>query len=304
MTLQQLKYVVAAADNGSINEAAKKLFVSQSSLSNAIKDLEAEIKTTIFLRTNKGIIVSPEGTEFLGYARQVILQTELLEERYIGEGGKKQHFSISTQHYAFTANAFVDMIKEYGGEEYEFTLKETKTYDIIEDVKNMNSELGIIYLNSFNEKILRKIFRDNKLEFMELFTVKPHIFVGKNNPLTAKKLVCLKDLEDFPCLTIEQGDKNSLYFSEEIFSSPNHKKNIKVTDRAALINFMIGVNAYTIATGVMPPLLHRDDIVAIPLDVIEEISIGAIRRKGSELTDLANLYLEALKRIAEETLKQ
>lgn len=302
MTLQQLKYIVEVADKGSITEAAKNLFISQPSLSASIKELEAEIKTTIFIRTNKGIIVSNDGADFLGYARQILQQVELVEDRYINCTPSKQRFSISTHHYTFAANAFVDLIKEFGGDEYEFTFRETKTYNIIEDVKSLQSELGILYLSSFNEHIIRKYLNESNLIFSELFVATPHIFICKKNPLSSRSSVTLNDLEDLPYLEYEQGEHNSFYFSEEVLSTLNHKKTIKVSDRAAVVNLLIGINAYTISTGVFPSYLHGDDIIAIPLEVDEKIHVGVITRKDYIPTRLGEIYLLALKRIAKELI--
>ncbi|WP_333859499.1 LysR family transcriptional regulator [Clostridium sp.] len=300
MTLQQLKYIVEVADKGSITEAAKNLFISQPSLSASIKELEAEIKTTIFVRTNRGITVSNEGADFLGYARQILQQVVLVEDRYINATPSKQRFSVSTHHYTFAANAFVDLIKEFGGDEYEFTFRETKTYDIIEDVKSLQSELGIIYLSSFNEHIIRKYLNESNLIFSELFVATPHIFICKENPLASRSSVTIDDLEDLPYLEYEQGEHNSFYFSEEILSTLNHKKTIKVSDRAAVVNLLIGVNAYTISTGVFPSYLHGDDIIAIPLEVDEKIQVGVITHKDYIPTRLGEIYLLALKRIAQK----
>ena len=300
MTLQQLKYIVEVADKGSITEAAKNLFISQPSLSASIKELEAEIKTTIFVRTNRGITVSNEGADFLGYARQILQQVVLVEDRYINATPSKQRFSVSTHHYTFAANAFVDLIKEFGGDEYEFTFRETKTYDIIEDVKSLQSELGIIYLSSFNEHIIRKYLNESNLIFSELFVATPHIFICKENPLASRSSVTIDDLEDLPYLEYEQGEHNSFYFSEEILSTLNHKKTIKVSDRAAVVNLLIGVNAYTISTGVFPSYLHGDDIIAIPLEVDEKIQVGVITHKDYIPTRLGEIYLLALKKIAQE----
>lgn len=280
MTLQQLKYIVEVADKGSITVAAKKLFISQPSLSASIKELEAEIKTTIFVRTNRGIIVSNEGADFLGYARQILQQVMLVEDRYINATPLKQRFSVSTHHYTFAANAFVDLIKEFGGDEYDFTFRETKTYNIIEDVKNLQSELGILYLSSFNEHIIRKYLNESNLIFSELFVATPHIFICKENPLANRSSITPDDLEDLPYLEYEQGKHNSFYFSEEILSTLNHKKTIKVSERAAVVNLLIGINAYTISTGVFPSYLHGDDIIAIPLEVDEKIHVGVITHKG------------------------
>ena len=295
MTLQQLKYAVAIADKNSMNEAAKALFVSQPSLSNAIKELEREIGVTIFLRNNKGIAITMEGTAFLGYARQVVEQAELLEEKYLDVKPSKQKFGVSTQHYSFAVNAFVDLIKEYGIEEYEFTLREIRTYEIIEDVRNLRSEIGILYLSDFNEKVISKLLKESNLIFEELFSATPHIFVSSGNPLSKKKLVTLADLEEYPYLSFEQGENNSFYFSEEILSTIEHKKSIKVSDRATLFNLLIGLNGFTISTGIISETLNGKDIVAVPLDVNKNIRVGIITYKGMILSRLGEIYVNALK---------
>ncbi|MFR5266846.1 LysR family transcriptional regulator [Clostridium sp.] len=295
MTLQQLKYVIAVADSNSMSEAAKNLFISQPSLSNAIKELERELAITIFTRSNKGIIITAEGNEFLGYARQVVEQMELLEEKYLGMKPKKQKFSVSTQHYSFAVNAFVDLIKQYGVDEYDFTLREIRTYEIIEDVKNLKSEIGILYLSKFNEKIIIKILKENDLQFEELFTALPHIFISSKNPLSRKKKVSLGELENYPYLVFEQGDYNSFYFSEEILSTLEHKKKITVSDRATLFNLLIGLNGFTISTGIIDVELNGSDIIAVPLDVNETIRVGFITHKNTTLNKLGKIYIEALK---------
>lgn len=300
LNLQQLKYALEVANKGSMNEAAKNLFISQPSLSNAVKELEKEVKSTIFIRTNKGVTVTNEGAEFLGYARQVLQQFNMLEEKYINEKTTKQHFCISTHHYTFAANAFVELVKEFGMSEYEFTLRETKTYEIIEDVKNLRSEMGIIYLSNYNESVILKLLRERNITFSELFTAKPHVFINKNHPLSDKKYIDLDELEDYPCLSFEQGEYNSFYFSEEILSTKSVKKSIKVSDRAAIVNFMIGLNGYTISSGVFPKYLHGDEIIAIPLNLNETIRIGTIKHSDVTLTKLGEIYLDALKRFAQE----
>lgn len=302
MTLQQLKYAIKVADKGSFNEASKALFISQPSLSKAIKELETEAKITIFLRTNRGVKTSIEGAEFLGYARQVVQQSELLEEKYLSGKKAKQRFSVSTHHYLFAANAFVDLIKEFGGEEYEFTFRETQTYEVIADVKNLRSEIGLIYLSDFNELVIRKLLKESELVFTKLFMAKPHVFVYKRHPLAQKKILSIDELDDYPCLNFEQGGQNSFYFSEEILSTRSVKKSVKVSDRAAMVNLMIGVNGYTICTGVFPEYLHGDDILSIPLDSDENIQVGTITHKDATVTSLGEIYLEALKRIADNLI--
>jgi len=300
LTLQQLKYVLEVASKGSMNEAARSLFISQPRLSNAIKELEKDIKITIFIRTNRGVTVTNKGAEFLGYARQVLQQFNMLEEKYLSEKPAKQHFSISTQHYTFAANAFVEIVKEFGASEYEFTLRETKTYEIIEDVKNLRSELGIIYLSNYNESVLLKLLKERDLTFSELFTAKPHVFISKRHPLADKESINLEELDDYPCLSFEQGEYNSFYFSEEILSTRNVKKSIKVSDRAAIVNFMIGLDGYTISSGVFPKYLHGDDIIAVPLNIDELIRVGIIQHRDVTLSRLGEIYVDALKKVEQE----
>ena len=295
MTLQQLKYVIEVAKAKSISEAAKKLFISQPSLTNAIKELEKEMNITIFLRTNKGILISKEGEIFLGYARQVLEQAYLLEEKYLKQDKRKQQFCVSTQHYSFAVNAFVDIIKEYGHDEYDFSLRETQTYEIIEDVTRMKSEIGVLYINDFNKLVIQKILKEHNLIFHSLIVVKPHIFISSKNTLAKKKKVTMEELRLYPYLSFEQGEHNSFYYSEEIFSSVVRYKNIRVRDRATLFNLLIGLNGYTVCSGIIDENLNGKDIVAVALDEEGEMNIGYITRKDSLTSDLANAYIEALK---------
>lgn len=297
MTLQQLKYVIEVANQGSINEAAKRLFISQPSLSNAIRDLEEEMQITIFERSNKGILLSKEGIEFLSYARQVVEQAELLESRYLNAKPSPQHFSVSTQHYAFAVNAFVSLVQEYGQEEYEFALRETKTYEIIEDVKNLRSEIGIIYLNEFNGKVINKLLKDANLQFNSLFMAKPHIFISIRNPLAKQSMVTIEQLQNYPYLSFDQGEYNSFHFSEEILSTITHRKSIRVNDRATLFNLLIGLNGYTISTGVLSSDLNGNEIIPVPLDCEEIISVGWISHRNVSLSKLGVAYIEALKQV-------
>lgn len=300
MTLQQLKYVIEVAGRGSMNEAAKRLFISQPSLSNAIRDLEEEIGVTIFERTNKGITLSKEGAEFLGYARQVVEQAELLEKRYLGAKPSPQHFSVSTQHYAFAVNAFVNLVNAHGQEEYELALRETKTYEIIQDVKTLRSEIGILYLNEFNSKVMGRLLKDAGLAFNSLFTAKPHIFISIHNPLAKQSIVTIDQLQAYPYLSFEQGEYNSFHFSEEILSTLSHPKSIRVNDRATLFNLLIGLNGYTISTGVLSADLNGNEIIPVPLDCDESINVGWICHKDAALSKLALAYVEELKEATAE----
>jgi len=300
MTLQQLKYVLKIVECGSINEAAKQLFISQPSLSNAVKELENEVNIEIFNRSAKGISLSADGMEFLSYARQIIEQADLLEQRYKHKKPSRKLCSVSTQHYAFAVNAFVNLIRTSNAEEYEFTLRETRTHDIIEDVKNMRSEIGILYTNDFNEKVIMKFLNENQLTFNPLFNAKPHVFVSAFNPLAKKEYVELKDLEEYPCLQFEQGEVNSFYFSEEILSTVYHKKSIYVSDRATLFNLLIGLNGYTICSGVLSSDLNGSDIVAVPLKSEENMLVGWIMNKKAVLSMEAQRYVDELKKLIVE----
>ena len=294
MTLQQLKYVITVAETGTITEAANQLFISQPSLTNAIHELEKEMNIVIFNRTNKGISLSKEGEGFLGYARQVLEQAAILEDKYKRNGGGKKQFCVSTQHYSFAVNAFVDLIKEYGQEEYDFSLRETQTYEIIEDVARLRSEIGILFLNDFNQAVINKILKSYDLEFHLLFIAKPHVFISRSHPLAEKKVITNQELEIYPYLSFEQGEHNSFYFSEEIFSESERKKNIRVRDRATLFNLLIGLNGYTVCSGVIDKKLNGSEIIAVSLADESDMRIGYITHRKGVISRLGNSYLEAL----------
>lgn len=300
MTLQQLKYVLAVSDKGSISEAAKSLYISQPSLSNAIKELEQEIGLTIFMRSNRGILLTNDGVEFLGYARQVIQQSDLLEEKYIKKHAVRQRFRVSTQRYAFTANAFVELVQEFGGDEYDFTLHETSTYEVIEEVRQLRSDLGVIYLSEFNEAVITRLLRESSIEYHPLLTVRPHVFLSRTHPLAKRSIITLEELDDYPRLSVEQGANSSFYFSEEILSTRSVKKSINVSDRAAIENLLIGIDAYSISTGIFPKHLHGEALVSVPLEVDERITLIVLKHRDTTLSTLGELYWAALKRFAEQ----
>lgn len=303
MTLQQLKYVVTVAEKGTISEAAKELFISQPSLTNSIKELENEMQITIFHRTNKGIVVSNVGDEFLAYARQILDQANLLEEKFLNVKQQSPRFSVSTQHYSFAVNAFVDVIREFGGNQYDFTLRETQTYEIIEDVNRLKSEIGILYTSSKNQEVIMKFIKQNGLEFEELFVAKPHVFISSKHPLAGKEVLTLKELDEYPYLSFEQGDYNSFYFSEEILSTIDRSKNIKVRDRATLFNLVIGLNGYTVSTGVISKELNGENIIAKPLQVDEFMRVATIKQKNMPLSRYGKAYMEALKLHVKEYIR-
>ena len=293
MTLQQLQYAVTVASVGTITEAAERLYITQPSLTTAIRELEKEMNLTIFIRSNRGVAVSKEGEVFLGYARQILEQTELLKEKYTNNGGRKQ-YCVSTQHYSFAVNAFVELIQKYAGEEYDFNLRETQTYEIIEDVALMKSELGILYLDDENKNVITRALREKELVFTPLFEAKPHVFISSAHPLATKKTVDWDDLAPYPYLSFEQGEHNSFYYAEERYSRVLRKKNIRVRDRATLFNLLIGLNGYTVCSGVIDENLNGENIIAVPLKEQGLMQIGYIHHKKAVLGKLAQAYIEAI----------
>ena len=302
MTLQQLRYAIAIADCKSMNKAAAELFITQPSLSNTIKDLENEIHIEIFVRTNRGITITPEGEEFLGYARQMLDHYRLIEERYVENAFSKKKFSVSMQHYTFAVEAFIKMAKEFGMDEYEFAVHETKTSEVIENVRLNKSEIGIIYKNEFNDKFIDKILRNSELEFIPLFDCKIYVYMSKGNPLAEKEMIDFEDLQQYPCLSFEQGDSNSFYFAEEVLSTYDYRQIIKADDRATFLNLMVGLNAYTLCSGIICAELNGDEYAAIPLNTEEKMTIGYIKHKRMPLSVLGEKYIEELKKYEERVL--
>lgn len=303
MTLTQLKYVITVAEARSMNEAAKQLFISQPSLSSAIKELEEEIGVEVFRRSNKGVFVTPEGEEFVGYARQVVEQYMLIETKYIDKTNVKKKFGVSTQHYTFAVNAFVEMVKQFGMDEYEFAIHETKTFEVIENVKNFKSEIGILYINEFNQKILYKLFSEYGLEFHPILDCHIYVYMWKGHPLAGNKEIALEELEDYPCLAFEQGNNNSFYFAEEVLSTYNYKQLIKANDRATLLNLMVGLNGYTLCSGIICEELNGSDYCAVRLKSDEIMTIGYLSRTGVAISSLGQKYIEELAKYKDKALK-
>lgn len=302
MTLTQLRYAITVANANSLNEASKKLFISQPSLSSSIKELEEETGIEIFRRTNRGISLTPDGEEFIGYARQVVEQYELIEAKYVAKEKSKKRFSVSMQHYTFAVNAFVEMVKQFGMDEYEFAVHETKTYEVIEDVKNFKSEIGILYVNDFNRKVITKLFKEYDLEFFELLKCKIYVYMWKGHPLANQKEITLEELDEYPCLSFEQGNYNSFYFAEEVLSTYEYKRIIKANDRATMLNLMVGLNGYTLCSGIICEELNGSEYVAVKLKSDEIMSIGYLVRKGSAISPLGQKYIDEISKYKDKAL--
>ena len=295
MTLRQLRYIDMIAKRGSLTSAAEALFVTQPSLTAALRELEQELGITLFLRSRKGLTLTPAGEEFLGYARQILDQVSLVEQRYTGEARGRRHFCVSSQHYSFAVEAFVALLNAYGGSQYEFHMRETETYRILEDVAKVRSEIGVLYRNQFNAAVLQRNFQEMKLSFTPICRVKPHVFLGTQHPLTKKAEISMEDLRDYPRLSYEQGQHNSFYFSEEIQSAAESDKDIVVCDRATLFNLLIGMNGYTICSGIINTELNGENIVARPLAVDDYMELGYVLPKERPTSDLTLAYIDLLR---------
>ncbi|MDD6651537.1 MAG: LysR family transcriptional regulator [Eggerthellales bacterium] len=304
MTLQQLRYLLEVAQCGSFNAAAQQLFVSQSTLSVAIKELEEELGVEVFLRSNRGLTLTNDGTELLGYARQVLEQADLLQNRY-SRTNRAVHnrLSVSTQHYAFCVHAFVTLVEEHDEDAYNFTLRETRTSEIIDDVREFRSEIGVLYESSFNERIMTRCLEEANLQFTPLFKARVHVFVGAQHPLADKDILTLDDLEDYPRYSFEQGTSNSFFFAEEPYGSLPHKRNITYSDRGTLTNLLTSGSGYTLSTGVLSQEM-QSGIVAIPLQSNETMTVGYVTHNERKLSTLAQRYIQLLKEIisADETV--
>ena len=301
MTLQQMKYAITVAECGSMNEAAHKLFITQPSLSSTIRELEKELGLTLFLRSNRGISLTQDGEEFLGYARQIIAQYGMLEERFIDRTARKTRFSVSTQHYSFAVKAFVDLTRSYDVAEYEFAIRETRTKQVIDDVISSRSEIGILYLGDFNRKVLTKMINGNGLEFHHLIDCNAYVYLWKGHPLAEREAIAFEDLAPYPCLSFEQGEESNFYLAEEILATNDYPRIIKCCDRATMLNLMVGLNGYTLCSGIICEELNGSDYIAVPYQADEEnpnslMEIGYITKKNSILSRMCEQYIEELKR--------
>ena len=301
MTLQQLHYAITIAEAGSLNKAAEALYISQPSLTSAMQELEKELGISIFVRSGRGVSLTQDGSEFLLYAREVYGQYETLLDKYGKSGKRKKKFGVSTQHYSFAVKAFVEMVKTFDTSKYEFAIRETKTKEVIDDVSTMRSEIGILYLSDFNRKALLKILSSQQLEFHSIIHCKPYVYLWKGHPLAKQKSITLPELQQYPCLSFEQGESSSFYYAEEILSTCEYPRIIKANDRATMLNLMIGLNGYTLCSGIICEELNGDDYLAVPFEaedkaVDDTMEIGYIIRKNTLLSKMGRLYIEEIKK--------
>ena len=296
MTLQQLRYADGVAVYGSLSEASRRLFVTQPTLTEAIRALEEELRIAIFSRTSRGVTVTREGEEFLASARQILEDASRIQAKYTGKAVRMPQFAVSCQHYAFAVEAFIEVVRDNAAEAYDYTLRETVTSEIIDDVARLRSEIGVLYLSRRNGASLTKILKKEGLAFEELFVAKPHVFLAKGHPLAKVKLIRPEQLDDYPFISFEQGSENALYYSEEVMPAIDRKKNIRVRDRATMTNLFIGLNGYTIASGAVSRELNGPDVIAVPFKYDDEIRVGFIHRRDVPLSRAADAYVTALRK--------
>lgn len=301
MTLTQLHYVITIAETGSMNKAAELLYVAQPSLTNAIKELEKELGITLFFRNGKGVTLTNDGSEFLLYARQIYGEYETVLEKYGKNGNYKKKFGVSTQHYSFAVKAFVDMAKEFDMSKYEFAIRETRTAEVIQDVSIMKSEIGVLYLSDYNRKAMEKLLNNAGLEFHHLIDCQAYVYLWKHHPLANEESISFEQLEGYPCLSFEQGDNSSFYLAEEILSTNEYSQIIHANDRATMLNLMVGLNGYTLCSGIICEELNGSDFRAVPYKDDAEnpnsvMEIGYITRKNLVLSQMGKVYIEAIKR--------
>lgn len=280
-----------------MREAAGKLFVTQPALSSTIRELEEEVGIKIFERTNKGISLTNQGTEFISYAKQAVSQYELIEERYIAKEKEVKHFSVSMQHYVFAVHAFVNVIKRCEEKKYVYTVRETRTAEVLYSVRDMESEIGVLAYSKNNENVMKRLFREYQLDFHPLMVRDTYAYLWKGHPLADRQELSLEELAQYPCISFDQSGDSDFYITEEALGNYEFEKLIKTTDRATTSEIMVELNGYSIGTGIMmDSVIMKDEIVTIKLKEQDPLKIGYILRKNHKLSDIGEIYIEELKK--------
>lgn len=301
MTLQQIKYVITVAEKGSMNKAAEELFVAQPTLTAAIHELEKEVGITIFIRTSRGVFLTSEGQEFLSDARQLYQEYEWISDKYSDVSTMKQKFSVSSQHYSFVDKAFVETVKQFGTQSFDFSIREEETSRVIENVKEMRSQVGIIFLSDFNRKILTKLLHDGGLEFNHIIDTSAYVYLCKKHPLASNAFITFEELKNYPCLSFDQGPDASAYLAEEILTELDYPRMIHATDRATMLNLMVGLNGYTLCSGIICEELNGSDYTAVPFqgddnESESRMELGYIQKKGYLQNRVGKTFLNEVMR--------
>ncbi len=298
MTIQQCKYILKIAQCGSLNEAAKQLYVAQSSLSVSVKSLEQELNIEIFRRAGGGVHLTEAGVEFVQYARRLVEQSDLILDRFT-ENRQLCHLNISTQHYDFVADVFGKLLNETHESHYRFSLREMKTYDVIRETELGFCDIGILAIKDKDRGIMERFIAGKGLTFAPILKALPHVFLRKEHPAAKADVITLEALKDYPYVSYEQGEHSSSFFTEEIAGACSDKQ-VEISDRASLMNVLLASDCYTLGTGIMPSLLNCDRIVSIPLESDDFYIIGTVMRADRKPSDLAEKFSEMLKVNAED----
>ncbi len=295
MNINQLKYVITIANTPSIRDAATKLFVSQPALSSSIHDLEDELGILLFERSNKGVRLTDAGREFLIYAKKVVGQYEILEDRYLAGDKEKERFSVSTQHYNFAITSFANVLKRFSPEKFEFMIHETKTMDVLEHVKEMRSEVGVVSYSGSNYTLIKKLLKEYQLDFVPLMRRETYAYVWKESKLAREKVISLEDLKDYPCVSFDQGDNDHFYLNEEAMGDYDFQKMIRSDDRATTMELIAQLGGYSIGSGMLAEenAILRG-LVSIKLKEEDPLIIGYITRKGGTLSKYGLAYIDEL----------
>lgn len=299
MTIQQCRYVLEIAKTGSFSEAAKQLFVAQSSLSVSIKSLEAELNIKIFERSANGVYLTDEGSEFVRYAAKIVDAEDFVCTRYRDKKNTDK-LHIATQHYDFIADIFGSFLGKTLSPSYKFSIKEIETYSVIQEVITGKSDIGIIALKGTESDIMKRYLSKKSLSFTTLIEVPPHVFVRRTHPLASCKSLGARELQTYPCVSYEQGEHNSSYFAEEMLDLVSAQKHIEISDRATLMNLLLVTDAYTVGTGIMPSALNRGDIVSIPFDSSDVYIIGYILNENRKISEITEQFIALLKKSTKE----
>lgn len=294
MTIQQCKYVLEIAESGSFNEAAKRLFIAQSSLSLSIKSLEEELQIKIFERAENGVCLTKEGSEFIRYARGMVDQYDFIVQRFT-QRQRGECLSVATQHYDFVADIFGKLMNEIKEEAFDLALREMKTYEVINETETAYCDIGILAVKSNDVGIMRRYLGKRGLQFTAVREAGPHIYLRRGHPLCESPLITAGMLSDFPYVSYEQGKHNVPLFAEEIFHTGGNKR-VEISDRASLMNVLLATDSYTVGTGIMPSLLNEGRIVSIPFESDDSYLIGYILRKDRTPSALTTRFTEMMQK--------
>ena len=307
MTLQQIKYILGVADSGSFNKASEKLFISQPSLTSSVHDAEYELGFKIFNRSSRGVTVTERGKSFIKDARDLSKKYEDLLRKH--SGSEKKFFSVSALYYAFARKAFVEIVKKYSPQGYDFAFCEKKASDVIDDVADDTSTIGILYLSDSNRNEINRSLKANRLEFHHLTECNAFVYLHKKNPLAKKESISLKELKDYRFITFDTDDVKS-FFSDEVISQYGLDKAITVADRATELNLIEQLNGYTFLSGIYGEESNADgdskdsgeNFVLIPLQNLDEnishcFELGYITKTGQHMNDISLTYIDVIRRI-------